>query len=125
MSLSSRSVSEPGRGRTCMSAPDFVDTNILVYAYDPSDRRKQVIARTLLRKGLADELRLSVQVLAEFSVTLLHKQRPRAKPADVKRALDSLSPISVVQPDGMMVRRAVEAHALYGIHFYDAMIVAA
>ncbi len=27
--------------------------------------------------------------------------------------------------DADMVRRAVEAHAAYGIHFYDGMIVAA
>jgi predicted nucleic acid-binding protein len=30
-----------------------------------------------------------------------------------------------VQPDHYLVQRAVEAHAAYGIHFYDGMIVAA
>ena len=39
--------------------------------------------------------------------------------------LDSLSPIRVIPADAIMVRRAVEARAKYGIHFYDGMIVAA
>ena len=36
-----------------------------------------------------------------------------------------LSPIRVVVPDADIVRRAVEARAEYGLHFYDGMIVAA
>ncbi len=39
--------------------------------------------------------------------------------------LDALSPLKVVQPDKELVRRAVEAHARYGVHFYDGMIIAA
>jgi len=35
-----------------MPAPDFLDTNVLLYAYDPSDRKKQGIAMDLLRKAL-------------------------------------------------------------------------
>jgi len=30
-----------------------------------------------------------------------------------------------LRPDGDIVRRAVEARASYGLHFYDGMIVAA
>ena len=40
-------------------------------------------------------------------------------------ALDVLGPIHVVTPDADTVRRAVEARAEYGIHFYDGMIIAA
>ena len=108
-----------------MSAPEFLDTNVLVYAYDPTDRRKQQTARELVRKGLAGDILLSAQVLAEFAATLLHKMSPAARPADVKAALDALSPIRVIVPDGEMVRRAVEAKAEYGLHLYDGMIVAA
>ena len=66
-----------------------------------------------------------VQVLAEFSVTLLHKTRPPARPNELEHILDILAPIRVVTPDARMVRRAVQAHAEYGIHFYDGRIVAA
>ena len=34
-------------------------------------------------------------------------------------------PIKTVMPDGDIVRRAIEARAEYGVHFYDGMIVAA
>ena len=108
-----------------MPAPDFLDTNILVYAYDPTDSRKQRIAQELVRKALAGDAVLSTQVLAEFATTLLHKMEPPARTEDVAAVLDGLGPIGVVVPDGEVVRRAVEAHAEYGIHFYDGMIVAA
>lgn len=110
-----------------MPGPDFLDTNILVYAYDTSDRRKQRIARELLRKAVTrtGELVISSQVLGEFASTLLHKASPNVRPSRLLAVLDALSPISLVELDGETVRRAVEATKAYGIHFYDGMIVAA
>ena len=108
-----------------MSAPDFLDTNVLVYAYDPTDRRKQQRAQELVRKALAGQSLFSIQVLAEFAATLLHKMSPAARVADVEAVLDSLAPIQMISPDENMVRRAVEARARYQLHFYDGMIVAA
>ena len=108
-----------------MTGPDFLDTNILVYAYDPSDRRKQEVSKELLRKALAGHMKISTQVLAEFSSILLHKISPPAPPKQLKVLLDALAPIPVVTPDIDMVQRAVEVHATYGVRFYDGMIVAA
>ena len=56
---------------------------------------------------------------------MLHKVSPAATEAAVMTALDALSNLRVVTPDAELVRRAVEARAAYGIHFYDGMIVAA
>ena len=108
-----------------MPAPDFLDTNVLVYAYDPSDPRKQRVAQDLVRRALAAEMMTSTQVLAEFAATLLHKISPAARPEDVMALLEVLAPMHLVIPDGDMIRRAVEARASYGVHFYDGMIVAA
>jgi predicted nucleic acid-binding protein len=36
-----------------MPVPDFLDTNVLLYAYDPNNRKKRGIAMDLLRKALA------------------------------------------------------------------------
>jgi predicted nucleic acid-binding protein len=108
-----------------MPAPDFLDTNVLVYAYDPSDTRKQRIAQDLVRRALTGDIFVSTQVLAEFAATLLHKMAPAARPEDVAAVLDALGPIRVVVPDGDIVRRAVDVRAQYGVHFYDGMIVAA
>ncbi|HEX9942184.1 MAG TPA: hypothetical protein VGG03_09220 [Thermoanaerobaculia bacterium] len=49
-------------------APAFVDTNILAYAFDSTDRTRQRSAAQLLSHLMdEDRLRLSTQVLQEFS----------------------------------------------------------
>jgi predicted nucleic acid-binding protein len=108
-----------------MTGRDFLDTNVLVYAYQTSDLRKQRIARQLVSRAVAGELTISTQVLAEFAATLLHKVQPPLSMEGVAIALDGLGPIPLIVPDGDIVRRAVEARGAYGIHFYDGMIVAA
>ncbi len=107
-----------------MIAPEFLDTNILVYAYDASEPSKQQIAQDLVRRALAGEIAASSQVLAEFAATLLHKVTPAAKPEDLIALLDTLGPIKLVPVDGDIIHRAVQARGQYGLHFYDGMIVA-
>jgi len=108
-----------------MSAPDFLDTNVLVYAYDSSEPVKRAIAQKLVLKALNGEMVISAQVLAEFAATLLHKISPAARPEDVKTILDVLTPIKCVAPDADLIRRAVDAREEYGVHFCDGMILAA
>jgi len=48
---------------------DFVDTNVLAYAFDQSSPAKQDRAREIL----ADDFVLSAQVLSELHVTLTRK----------------------------------------------------
>lgn len=108
-----------------MPAPDFLDTNVLVYAYDPSDVRKQQVAQSLIRRALVGEFVVSSQVLSEFASTLLHKMCPPADSRDVIAVLDALGPIRVIASDGDTVRRAVEVRGQYGVHLYDGMIIAA
>jgi len=108
-----------------MSGPDFLDTNILVYAYDPLASKKQVIAREIIRNGIRSGSCISIQVLAEFAATLLHKVSPPVSPAQVRIALDALTALRVITPDAATVARAVDARTKYGVHFYDGMIIAA
>jgi len=108
-----------------MSGHEFLDTNILVYAYDNRNPDKQRIARDLVVRAVAGEFVLSTQILAEFAATLLHKVTPRAAPDVVVDILDTLAPIPLIKPNAELVRRAVEAHKAYGVHFYDGMIIAA
>jgi len=108
-----------------MSDHNFLDTNILVYAYDPHEPKRQSVSIPLVKRALAGEFVISAQVLAEFASTLLHKASQGRTAEEVARILDILKPIRVIVPDRDLVKRAVEAHAAYGIHFYDGMIVAA
>ena len=103
---------------------DFLDANVLVYAYDLSSPRKLKIARELLFRGSMSAV-VSAQVLAEFSNVLLHKRRPGVDPAEVLKALHSFAHIEVVVPDRALVMRAVEVKERYGLHVYDGMIIAA
>ena len=108
-----------------MSGADFLDTNVLVYAYQFNDREKQRVARELVEAAVAGKFVISVQVLSEFACSLLHKASPAATPEAVNAILDDLSPVRLVDANSDLVRRAVEARRAYGLHFYDGMIVAA
>src|ERR1039458_5245371 len=53
----------------------LVDTNIMVYCYDPSDPKKRARARDLLRRGTsASDLRIPHQAMVEF-VNAVTRQR--------------------------------------------------
>lgn len=103
----------------------FLDSNVLVYAYQFNDPEKRNVAQELLEAAVAGQFVISTQVLAEFSATLLHKFSPPVSAEAMSEILDRLSAIKVISPDGDTIRRAVEAHASYGLRFYDGMIVAA
>ena len=107
-----------------MSAPDFLDTNVFVYAYDSSEPAKQHVAQDLVRRAVAGEIVTSTQVFAEFAATLLHKLTPPLTASDVIAILDALRPIKTIVPHSGTIRRAVEAHARYGVHFFDGMMIA-
>src|SRR5947208_14012995 len=107
-----------------MSGVEFLDTNVLVYAYDPGDARKQKIAQGLVRRAVAGEIVASGQVVGEFAATLLHKLKAPANPADWTVRLDALGPINLVPLDGDVILRSVKAREQFGLHFYDVMMVA-
>lgn len=109
-----------------MSDRRFVDTNVLVYAYDTDSATKQVGALRLLRDGiLNDALAVSAQVLGEF-FTVVTRRIPTPLTADgAADAIETLKPIPVVEIDRQLVERAIETHKRYGIAYWDALIVAA
>jgi predicted nucleic acid-binding protein len=108
-----------------MSGADFLDTNVLFYAYDEKSPEKQEIARQFLRSGTAGKTFISSQVLSEFSATMLHKASPAASLESLLKALDALSSLQLVMIDAEIVRRAVETRRSYRLPFYDCLIIAA
>jgi len=108
-----------------MSGPDFLDSNILIYAHDDADLHKQRVAQDLIRRAINGEMIVWTQTLAEFSATLLQRFSKIFSADEVIGILDALAPVGLVVTDAGVVRRAVEAHQTYGVHFYDGMIVAA
>ena len=104
----------------------FIDTNVLVYAYDAHEPVKQALAQEILKRGIEDETAvLSVQVISEF-FTVVTRRIPN--PLSVEEAevvLNLLSILPIVDLDFRMVRRAIEIHRQYGISYWDSLIVAA
>jgi len=109
-----------------MSDKAFLDTNILVYAYDQHDPHKQKKAQELITDGIESEnLVLSVQVLGEF-FNVVTRRIPHPLTTDEAREIVSaISILPVQEIDLVMVNRAIDTRNLYPITYWDALIIAA
>lgn len=109
-----------------MTEKVFVDSNILIYAYDADAGKKQRVAAEVLdtlwssRAGV-----LSLQVLQEFYTNITRKLR---------RAVDRRTARELVRGYGHWTIQAIEAEDLvsaslleerYRLQFWDALIVTA
>lgn len=109
-----------------MSDRTFLDTNVLVYAYDCHDPGKQRQAQQVLHSGLADDTAvLSAQVLGEFFVTVTRKIPTPLTCTEARDIVDLISILDVVDVDRALTKRAIQTHERYGISYWDALIVAA
>ncbi|MEK6583878.1 MAG: PIN domain-containing protein [Nitrospirota bacterium] len=104
----------------------FVDTNIIVYAYDMDAGKKYQIASKLVKdlwhSGLGV---LSTQVLQEFFVTVTNKI---SSPLDIVKAtgiVKNLSKWNVIVNDVNILLAAIEIHEEHKFSFWDSMIIAA
>ena len=107
-----------------MTATFFVDTNVLLYAVDRAEPKKQTAAaawRAELWKNRAG--RISYQVLQEFYANVCRKW-PSAKEAAQAEVRDLLAWRPVVL-DGALLERGWRLQDRYSLSFWDAMIVAA
>jgi predicted nucleic acid-binding protein len=104
----------------------LVDTNVLVYRFDPRFPEKQARANALLRAGIAeDSVRVPHQALIEFVAATT---RPLARsgpsllaPEDARREMEEmLAQFEVLYPDEEVVRVAVRGAATYGLSWFDA-----
>jgi predicted nucleic acid-binding protein len=100
----------------------FFDTNILVYADDASEPKKQARAIQLFadhhRRGSAV---YSLQVLQEYFAAATRKLG--VDPELAQRKVQLLTRGHVVRLDADDVVRAIELHRLTRISFWDALIV--
>ena len=105
---------------------EFIDTNILVYAYDRRDPVKQSRAQKLLINGIENETAvLSTQVLGEF-FTVVTKRIPNPLAIEeAEEAIDLFGILPVVELDLAMIRRAITTHRQYGASYWDSLIIVA
>jgi predicted nucleic acid-binding protein len=107
-------------------APAFVDTNVLVYAFDKSDLPKRRIAQRLVQELMdQDRLRVSTQVLQELFVTLTRKVSQRCSTDEALAVLDDLNAWPVMTVGYSAIRAAAGLAAQAQVSFWDALIVVA
>jgi predicted nucleic acid-binding protein len=104
----------------------FVDTNVLVYAFDNSASPKKRVAERLMNDLMEeDRLRVSTQVLQELFVTLTRKVH---RPCSIEQALAILEdltawPLMVI--DYAAIRAAIGLADQAKLSFWDALVVVA
>ena len=101
----------------------FVDTNVVVYAFDTAHPEKQRAAIAVLESDR--RLVISTQVLLEVWWLLTRRlARPLAEDA-ASEVIDQLCRLPVVTTDVEMVRRAIATSRRFGLAVWDAMMVEA
>ena len=102
----------------------FVDTNVLVYAYDRSEPEKQRRALEILdRLAITGAGVLSTQVLAEFFVAVTRRiPTPLSVVEAYERVKNYLQSWAVVELTGMIVLEAARGVRDHHFNFWDAQI---
>jgi len=102
----------------------FIDTNILIYAFDVSTGDKHRKASKLIEEIWMDEKGcISIQVLQEFYVNVTRKALRGLEPVQAVAIIRDLSNWKVHRPDSEDVLAAISIQQKYQISFWDAMIV--
>ncbi|RIK37406.1 MAG: PIN domain nuclease [Chloroflexi bacterium] len=103
---------------------EFVDTNILVYAYDRASPAKHERAKSLVQSlWRSDKGCVSIQVLQEFYVTTVRKIAQPLQPDYAAQIVADLAQWKLFAPGGQDVIEAIQLHRRYTISFWDAMVI--
>ena len=112
--------------KICTIVKAFVDTDILVYAYDRGAGEKHQCSAQLVEQLWHDGNGiLSTQALQEFYVNVRRKAK---QPISAVEARSLIADYLVWEPivnDGALVLDAIDAEQRYQLSFWDALIVVA
>ncbi|MCL2785422.1 MAG: PIN domain-containing protein [Propionibacteriaceae bacterium] len=105
-----------------MSVDTFIDTNILVYAFDDSTPNKRDIAQSLLAEG---NFITSTQVLGELYVTLTRKLTNKL-PSDIaQQAIQELTNLPTTPITAPLVSSAIDTSIRFQLSYWDSLILEA
>ena len=104
----------------------FVDTNVLVYAHDRSEARKQELAQILLEGLWTDRAgALSTQVLQEFYVVATRKFDPPMSRRAARETVSLYAAWPLVSVDLALIVTASRLEERHTLSFWDALVVEA
>ena len=102
----------------------FIDSNILVYAYDNTQGEKnQKAIRLLENLWITGAGCLSVQVLQEFYYNITRKSANPLSPPEAAQVIEDFSDWIIHRPGIRDVLAAIELLQRHKISFWDAMIL--
>lgn len=117
---------KPGAGKIFMKDKYFIDTNILVYANDRSEKAKQERAKQILVDGIVREnIAVSTQVLSEFYVTVTQKIKVKLPEDTARKEIVLLKAIDIVEIDFNLIMQAIDISRKNNLSYWDSLIVAA
>lgn len=102
----------------------FVDTNVIVYAFDVGNDGKRQVALELLDDASLNVV-VSAQVLSEFYWTVTRKLAPPLEANLAQDVVRHLSEGDVVPIDANLVDVAITLAQRHRLAFWDAAILAA
>ncbi|MFH1086659.1 MAG: PIN domain-containing protein [Chloroflexota bacterium] len=106
------------------SPRQFVDTNVVVYAYDQTAGLRYTRARELMSALWALHSGcLSMQVLQEFHVTATLRLAVPLSLDEARRVVADLAHWTVHRPDVNDLLEAIRIQSRYRISFWDALIL--
>ncbi len=107
-------------------SPTFIDTNVLVYAYDADAGDKHKKAGAVLRNCWETESgALSIQVLQEFYVTVTRKLSKTVSKQATREIIQTYEAWPVYHPTIEDIIAASELEEQHSLPFWDALVVIA
>ena len=101
----------------------FLDTNVVVYAFDVADARRQQLAIEVLESDR--DLVISTQVLLEAWWVLTRKLASPLAADAAREVIDQLGLLPVVPTDRQLVASAIDTAQSRQITIWDALIIEA
>ena len=103
--------------------PFFLDSNILIYAFDTQEPAKRARSRALIESLPAESIVLSAQVVNEFYFTVTRKLRRPMPAAGAEEAVRGLSGFRILPLDHRLSLAAMEIVRKHQLSIWDALIV--
>ena len=102
----------------------FIDTNVLVYAYDYTNEIKHNKAKTILfsKNNTNDDFYISTQILNEFYSVLARKQVLHSSITKyINEIIDNSNVVPILLENTM---KALNIKEKYGFAWYDSVVLA-
>ena len=103
--------------------PFFLDSNILIYAFDGQEPVKRARSRALIDGLPAESIVLSAQVVNEFYFTVTRKLRRPLPAAEAEEAVRGLSSLRILPLDLRLSLAAMELVRRHQLSIWDALVL--